>query len=95
MQSEFRTTPEARYAMTWRGLNRSHTRDMLIGGEEWIFIDLRTKDVVGVFREFTRAWEKGIYRLNAGRCYERRRSSRDLVTFIVPRIFREFLEPIE
>jgi len=65
--------PSSRYAITWRGVRRSHDREKGIAGTEIIVLDRQTNQVMGVLREFgitgqTRGTRDGIWWLNAGFC---------------------------
>ena len=46
---------KSRYGYTWRGVQRSHDRELGIVGGELIVMDLQTNDVLGVHREFIRS----------------------------------------
>ena len=47
--------PSSRYAFTWRGVRRSHDRELGIAGSELILLDLQTNDVMAVRRGFIRS----------------------------------------
>lgn len=46
------STPTSRYGFTWRGIARSHDRELGIGGGEIIVLDLQTNEVLAVRRGF-------------------------------------------
>lgn len=46
--------PISRYGYTWRGIRRPHDRELGIAGGELIVLDLETKEVLGVRRNFVR-----------------------------------------
>jgi hypothetical protein len=46
--------PNSRYGFTWRGVTRPHDREMGIAGGEWIILDIRTSEVLGVRRGYLR-----------------------------------------
>jgi hypothetical protein len=65
--------PQSRYGLIWRGLRRESDRELGISGSEWIILDLETKEILGVLRDY--AWmppvrnsPTRIYWLNAGLC---------------------------
>jgi len=45
-------TPKSRYGFTWRGIARSHDRELGIGGGEIIVLDLEANEVLAVRRGF-------------------------------------------
>lgn len=45
---------KSKYGITWRGITRSHDRDLGIAGSELIVLDLETHEVLGVRRGFKR-----------------------------------------
>lgn len=64
---------DAAYGLTWRGIRRERDRELAVAGFEWIAVDRRTGEVLGVLRDFnitglTRNWAEGVFWLNAGRC---------------------------
>lgn len=63
----------SRYGVTWRGIVRENDRNNAISGYEILVLDLRTKEVLGVTRDYgrtgtTRNTRGGIWWLNARRC---------------------------
>lgn len=46
--------PKSRYGYTWRGIVRPHDREKGIAGGELIVLDLKTREVLGVRRNFVR-----------------------------------------
>jgi hypothetical protein len=68
----------ARFGLIWRGTRRERDRDYAIAGVEWIALELATREVLGVIRDFyltgmTTNRPGGIYWLNAARCPFKRR----------------------
>lgn len=64
---------QSRYALTWRGIRRSHDRESGISGGEWIVLDMKTNEVLAVMRNYgltgrTKNVPSGIWWLNAVRC---------------------------
>lgn len=63
----------SRYGLTWRGIKRPYDREHLIGGSEWIVIDLNDDSVLSVLRNFSRTGgikgaDGGIWWLNPIQC---------------------------
>lgn len=63
----------SQYGLIWRGLRRTADRDLAIAGSEWIVVDLATRQVLAIQREFartgrTRNAPEGIWWLNAINC---------------------------
>jgi hypothetical protein len=52
---------KSRYGYTWRGITRSHDRELGIAGGELIVLDLQTQEVLAVRRGFIRSgWMKNL-----------------------------------
>jgi hypothetical protein len=73
MQSDVVDTLESNYGVTWRGIRRGRDREHAFAGSEWIVLDLRTREVLAVMRNFgltgrTRGTKEGIWWLNALSC---------------------------
>jgi len=69
------TSTISRYGVTWRGLRVPHDRENGIAGTEIVVVDLETKTVMAVLREFgltghTKGTHDGTWWLTAGRCPE-------------------------
>ena len=47
-------TAKSRYAFTWRGIKRPYDRVLGIAGSEVLVLDLKTEEVLGVFRGFAK-----------------------------------------
>ena len=61
MKKEYATKRRSRYGYVWRGISRSHDRDMGITGGEVIVLDLDTIEVLAVRRGYVRGdVEKGM-----------------------------------
>jgi hypothetical protein len=65
--------PTSRYGVTWRGVLRYKDRESGIAGHEILVIDLRTKEVLGIARDYgitgkTSNTRDGIWWLNAPGC---------------------------
>lgn len=45
---------KSRYGFTWRGIKFPHDRDLGIAGSEVIVLDLKTEEILGVFRGFSK-----------------------------------------
>jgi len=63
----------SRYGLIWRGVKRTHDRELAIAGSEWVVFDLKSKEVLAVRRDyartgFNRNTPEGIYWLNAVGC---------------------------
>jgi len=61
------------FALVWRGVRREHDRKSAIAGSEWIVLNLKSKEVLAVQRNyglsgFSRGVIDGIWWLNATRC---------------------------
>jgi hypothetical protein len=66
-------TLQSRYGYTWRGITRSHDRELGIAGGELIILDLQTNEVLAVRRSFVRSGSvrnnlTGVWWLTAGKC---------------------------
>lgn len=64
---------KSRYGLTWRGIRRTQDREMAIAGSEWILLDLQTRQVLAVMRDYGRTGHagnspEGIWWLNAVSC---------------------------
>ena len=73
MHIESVPTLRSRYGLIWRGVRRSHDRELGIAGSEWIVLDLKTNDVLAIQRNYgltgrTRNAPQGIWWLNAVNC---------------------------
>ena len=49
------SSSSARFAYTYRGLRRAHDRQHWIAGSELIVLDLDSKELLGIYREFKKA----------------------------------------
>lgn len=81
--------PSSRYGLIWRGVKRKKDRENTIAGSEWIVIDLGSKEILAVQRNFamtgrTANTPEGIWWLNAKDCPQLR------VSKITSRRFYEF-----
>lgn len=45
---------KSRYGFTWRGIQRPHDREFGIAGSEVLVVDLKTQEVLGVFRGYAK-----------------------------------------
>lgn len=66
-------TLQSRYGYTWRGITRSHDRELGIAGGELIILELQTHEVLAVRRSFVRSGSvrnnlTGVWWLTAGKC---------------------------
>lgn len=73
MKTKVVANRESRHGLIWRGVKRMHDRELAIAGSEWIVIDLETRKVLAVQRNFartgfTRNTAGGIWWLNALGC---------------------------
>jgi hypothetical protein len=73
MKVETVDRPHSRFGLLWRGIRRPMDRELGISGSEWIVLDLETKEVLGLLRDFgwmprVRNSPTGVYWLNAGLC---------------------------
>ena len=73
---EFSPDRKSQYGLTWRGIRRVGDRENGIAGNEWIVLDLRSNEVMAVFRNFARSGEtpgvrEGIWWLNGIQCPSR------------------------
>jgi hypothetical protein len=73
MRAKNETAPVSQYGYVWRGVSRTHDRELGIAGGELIILDLVTKDVLAVRRNFAKTGEvqnnlTGIWWLTAGSC---------------------------
>jgi hypothetical protein len=64
---------QSHYGLTWRGIRREGDRELNTSGGEWILINLNTKEVMAVFRDFvrsglTRNTPDRLYWVTAGQC---------------------------
>jgi len=66
------STLQSRYGYTWRGITRPHDREMGIAGAELIVLDLETKEVLAVRRDFVRSGDgrymTGVWWLTSQKC---------------------------
>ena len=63
----------SRFGVVWRGVRRPYDREHAIAGTEILVLDLQTKEVMGVLRNFgitgrTTDTRDGVWWLNAARC---------------------------
>lgn len=70
---EVNAASRSRYAVTWRGLRRLGDREKAIAGSEVLVIDLRTNDVMAVWRDYVLTGEiaggkKDVWWLTAATC---------------------------
>ena len=73
MQIENSDSLKSQYGMVWRGLRRPHDRDSAIAGSEWIILEIKDKQVLGVMRNYARTGKssntpEGIWWLGATSC---------------------------
>ncbi|HTT09460.1 MAG TPA: hypothetical protein VMG60_01085 [Burkholderiaceae bacterium] len=73
MKVERQSASSAKYGLTWRGIRRERDREYAISGVEWIALEIDTREVLGVIRDFditgmTTNRREGIYWINAARC---------------------------
>lgn len=73
MKGELVDKLQSRYGFVWRGVRRAHDRELAIAGSEWIVIDLESREVLAVQRNyartgFNRNTAGGIWWLNALSC---------------------------
>jgi hypothetical protein len=66
-------TLQSRYGYIWRGITRTHDRELGIAGGELIILDLQTSEVLAVRRSFVRSGTvrnnlTGVWWLTAGKC---------------------------
>ena len=54
MQKEYAGIRKSKYGYTWRGITRSHDRELGVAGSELIVLDLQTSEVLAVHRGYTR-----------------------------------------
>jgi hypothetical protein len=66
MKKEFDSRPQARHGIAWRGIVRPQDREMGIAGGELIVLDLETKQVLGVRRNYKQS--RGLNWLGARSC---------------------------
>lgn len=64
---------KSQYGYTWRGITRSHDRELGIAGGELIVLELHTNEVLAVRRSFVRSGSiknnlTGVWWLTAGKC---------------------------
>jgi len=52
---------KSRYGYVWRGIQRPHDRKNSIAGTELAVIDLKTNEILGLWREFARTGQKDKY----------------------------------
>lgn len=67
------STLQSRYGYIWRGITRTHDRELGIAGGELIILDLQTSEVLAVRRSFVRSGTvrnnlTGVWWLTAGKC---------------------------
>lgn len=72
-QIDVRDEPVSRYGVTWRGLKRPRDRQNNIAGTEILVIDLQSRQVLAVWREFgftgkNPVGQDNVWWLNAGIC---------------------------
>jgi hypothetical protein len=80
----------SRYGLLWRGIKRKNDRELAIAGSEWIVIDLQSRKVLALQRDFARTGfnrntSEGIWWLNASHCSQvksRSRLSRRIYEFV-------------
>lgn len=63
LRKEYDVTKKSRYGYTWRGVNRSHDRELGIAGGELIVLDLENNEILGVRRGFIRSGGSGVHNL--------------------------------
>ena len=85
------------YGMTWRGIHRPYDRENGISGGEVIIYDLKTNEILYVFRNFafsgrTRATPDGIWWLTSGGCRKTYRDADHLDARLAKRA-EEILDP--
>ena len=73
MKSELVRELRSRYGLIWRGLRRPHDRELAIAGSEWIVLDLNTKEILAIQRNYARTGftsnvPGGVWWLNALSC---------------------------
>lgn len=71
MEQEITLEPKAQYGFTWRGISRPHDRELGIAGGEFIVVDLKTNEIIGLRRGFIRAGERlpsKVWWLSGGVC---------------------------
>jgi len=110
MRMERQPVSLAKFGLTWRGTRRERDRDYAIAGVEWIALELTTREVLGVIRDFyitgmTTNRPGGIYWLNAGRCPFKRQAfggAGELIetgiwtpTVLRPKVYPKVLEVID
>jgi len=75
--SPMRTEPEdelqSKYGLVWRGIKRPSDRELYIAGSEWLVIDLSTREVIALQRDYGRTGRvrhttRGVWWLNAANC---------------------------
>jgi len=54
MQKVYDANLKSRYGYTWRGITRPHDRELGIAGGEAIILDLRTQEILGVYRGYAK-----------------------------------------
>lgn len=73
------SNPEAKYAITWRGVRRPRDREFAIAVSEMIVLDHQTNEVMAVNREFSLSGRdirpSGVWWSNAKSCYKRKNPS--------------------
>jgi len=52
MKTELVNDLKSRYGLIWRGLKRPYDREHAIAGSEWIVLDLKTKEILSVLRDY-------------------------------------------
>ena len=55
LQKEYVTELKSRYGYVWRGIKRPHDRELGIAGGELAVIDLKTNEILGLWRGFMRS----------------------------------------
>jgi hypothetical protein len=63
LQKEYDVNRKSRYGYTWRGISRSHDRELGIAGGELIVMDLEKNEVLAVKRGFIRSGGAGVHNL--------------------------------
>ncbi|MBI2752262.1 MAG: hypothetical protein HYX46_01905 [Betaproteobacteria bacterium] len=61
------------YGLVWRGVKRPNDRELALAGSEWIVLDLKTREVLALQRDYgltgrTRNTPRGVWWLNAVNC---------------------------
>jgi hypothetical protein len=87
VETESITSLKSRFGYTWRGIQRSHDRELGVAGSEWMVLDLETKEVLGVQRWFIRSGGirdnlTGIWWLNGQVCRQYRGEENSPLNFV-------------